>query len=232
MKTMKKIVAILAVALMLCSILPLSVFAAPVTGTFEKYTGTITEGDYIIVYQNYAMTAAVSSNRFTNTTVTVTNNTITNPDASIVWHIAPNGSDWTIYNVAAAKYASGNGTKNQGKLVASVADNYAKWTVSGSSTYEFVNNGNKAKGVNANLRNNGTYGFACYATGTGGALTLYKLNTTASACEHKNAQYEHNCQPTVCPDCTETLPAKADHNYEESVTLAPICTEAGEKHCR
>lgn len=30
--------------------------------------------------------------------------------------------------------------------------------------------------MNANLRNNGTYGFACYATSTGGALSLYRLD--------------------------------------------------------
>lgn len=231
MKTMKKIVAILAVALMLCSILPLSVFAAPVTGTFEKYTGTITEGDYIIVYQNYAMTAAVSSSRFTNTTVTVTNNTITNPDASIVWHIAPNGEYWNIYNDSTQKYAASTGAKNKGQLLASGTDNKSLWTVTGDGTYEFVNKANKAANVNSNLRNNGTYGFACYATSTGGALTLYKLKTDEpeSDCQHENAEYEYNCQLGYCPDCEEELPAKADHSYEESVTLAPTCTTAGEK---
>ena len=34
--------------------------------------------------------------------------------------------------------------------------------------------------MNANLRNNGTYGFACYATSTGGALSLYKNVTGGS----------------------------------------------------
>ena len=38
----------------------------------------------------------------------------------------------------------------------------------------FVNVSNASAGVNANLRNNGTYGFACYSTSTGGPLTLYK----------------------------------------------------------
>ena len=38
----------------------------------------------------------------------------------------------------------------------------------------FVNKKNAANGVNDNLRNNGTYGFACYASTTGGALSLYK----------------------------------------------------------
>ena len=47
-------------------------------------------------------------------------------------------------------------------------------TVTGTETYDFVNKQNEANKVNANLRNNGTYGFACYATGTGGTLSLYK----------------------------------------------------------
>ena len=53
-------------------------------------------------------------------------------------------------------------------------DNKAKWTVSGTDTYEFVNLQNTKNKVNCNLRNYGIYGFACYSTSTGGALTLYK----------------------------------------------------------
>ena len=41
-----------------------------------------------------------------------------------------------------------------------------------------MNKQNTTNGVNANLRNNGEYGFACYATGTGGALSLYKRTNT------------------------------------------------------
>ena len=37
-----------------------------------------------------------------------------------------------------------------------------------------MNKKNTVNNVNANLRKNGTYGFACYATSTGGALSLYK----------------------------------------------------------
>lgn len=147
----------------------------PSSNTYTKHTGAIVEGDYIIVYSGKAMTATVSSSRFGYSEVSATNDQISNPDASIVWHISPNGSYWMIYNEGVGKYAAGNGTKNQGKLESSSTD-YSLWTVSGTNTYEFVNKGNKAKSVNANLRNNGTYGFACYATSTGGALTLYKKN--------------------------------------------------------
>ena len=143
---------------------------------FSLYSGTITEGDYVIYYDGKAMKNTISSDRFGYLEVTPTNDVISNPDASIVWHIAASGDYWTIYNAAVSKYAASTGAKNKGQLLASGTDDKSLWTVTGSATYEFVNKANKANNVNCNLRNNGTYGFACYATGTGGALSLYKKN--------------------------------------------------------
>lgn len=144
--------------------------------TYELYSGTITEGDYIIVYSGKAMKNSISSNRWTYENVTVNNNKITNPsnEAKIVWHIAASSTYWTIYSADASKYAVGTGSKNTGGMDANPSSNGEKWTVSGTSTYEFVNKRNTDAKVNANLRNNTTYGFACYGTGTGGALSLYK----------------------------------------------------------
>lgn len=144
--------------------------------TYALYSGAIVEGDYIIVYNGKAMNTTVASNRLQYSEPTITNSQINNPDASIVWHIAKSGDYWTLYNAAANKYAAGTGTKNQAQMLASGTDDKALWTVTGNSTYEFVNKAHAAKSINANLRNNGTYGFACYATGTGGALSLYKKN--------------------------------------------------------
>ncbi len=144
--------------------------------TYALYSGAIVEGDYIIVYNGKAMNTTVASNRLQYSEPTITNSQINNPDASIVWHIAKSGDYWTLYNAAANMYAAGTGTKNQAQMLASGTDDKALWTVTGNSTYEFVNKAHAAKSINANLRNNGTYGFACYATGTGGALSLYKKN--------------------------------------------------------
>ena len=149
-------------------------------GDATLYSGTISEGDYVIVYDNKAMKNTVSSNRLTYSEVTISNDTISSPDSSIVWHIAPSGSYWTIYNSSVSKYAAANGTKNQAQLLDSGSDDKSLWTVTGSSTYEFVNKNNSANSVNANLRENTTYGFACYATGTGGALSLYKVSSGSS----------------------------------------------------
>ena len=141
---------------------------------YALYSGTITEGDYIIVSEGNAMNNTLTSSRLGNTAVTITSDKISNPDATIIWHIAPSGSYWTIYNAKENKYAAGTGAKNKAQLLASGTDDKSLWTVTGSETYEFVNKANADANVNKNLRRNGTYGFACYAISTGGALSLYK----------------------------------------------------------
>ncbi|MBR1466798.1 MAG: chitobiase/beta-hexosaminidase C-terminal domain-containing protein [Bacteroidaceae bacterium] len=140
---------------------------------YALFTGDIEPGDYIIYYDGKAMNSTIATNRLQYEEVTPVDNAIVNPSADIVWTIAKDGDNYTIYNAANKGYAASNGTKNQAAFATEVSDN-ARWTVSGTETYEFVNVANSAAGVNANLRNNGTYGFACYSTGTGGALTLYK----------------------------------------------------------
>ena len=146
---------------------------------YELYSGTITEGDYVIVYSGVAMKNTVSSNRLQYESVTISNNKISDPSVALVWHIAASGEYWTIYNADVEKYAAGTGTKNQAGLIEDGTDDKSLWTVSGSETYEFVNKKNAAANVNKNLRYNSGYGFACYATGTGGALSLYKKSAAA-----------------------------------------------------
>ena len=148
---------------------------APATGgEYALYTGELVEGDYLIVYDGGAMNTTVTSDRLQYEDVTVNNDVITTDNAAIVWHIAPSGQYWTIYNANADAYAASTGVKNKAQMLADGTDDKALWTVSGTETYEFVNKKNSESNVNANLRKNGTYGFACYATSTGGALSLYK----------------------------------------------------------
>lgn len=149
-------------------------------GIYTLYSGDLVEGDYIVVYNSKAMKATVSSNRFSYADVTPASNQISTTDESIIWHIAKSGSYWTLYNANAAKYAAGTGAANKGQLLDDANDDKALWTASGFSTYEFINKYNSANSVNANLRNNGTYGFACYSSSTGGALSLYKAGSSVS----------------------------------------------------
>ncbi len=152
--------------------------ATPGTGdSYELFSGELVEGDYIIYYDGKAMNTTVTSDRLQYEEVSPTGNVIATENAAIVWHIAKSGDYWTIYNAEANAYAAGTGAKNKAQMLTDGTDDKALWTVSGTETYEFVNKQNTANSVNANLRNNGTFGFACYATGTGGALSLYKKVT-------------------------------------------------------
>lgn len=178
--------------------------------TFEKFTGNLEEGDYVIYYNGYAMKNTVSNNRLQNLSVTPANNAITNPDAAIVWHIAQSGDYWTIYNDNIEKYAAGTTAKNQAALIDAITD-YAKWTVTASNeTYEFVNLGRSnatSDPGNKYLRNNGSNGWACYALATGGALTLYKKVNSSSV-----------ATPTFTP-------AAGTYTEAQNVTIA--CTTEG-----
>ena len=146
--------------------------------TYERYTGTIVEGDYVIYNTSGAMKSEISSSRFANQSVTISGTTITNPDATAVWHIAPDGAYWTIYNASVNKYAAGTTTKNQGALVNDATDNHAKWTI----TYQYSNftieNYGRSQDTNDPnnkfLRQNSTSGWATYGSGTGSVPQLYK----------------------------------------------------------
>lgn len=141
---------------------------------YQKFTSELVEGDYVIAYDGKAMKAAISSNRFGYETIEKDASELEDPNASIIWHIAKQGDYVTLYNEAANMYATSNGTKNQGALKSDLSS-FALWTATmKDGLFEFVNFYNDSIKVNKNLRNNTTYGFACYSTSTGGALTLYK----------------------------------------------------------
>ena len=159
---------------------------------FALFTGDLVEGDYIIYYDGKALNTTVTSNRLQYAEVTPENNVIATNDSDIIWHIAPSGEYWTIYNATADAYAASTGTKNQAQMMSDGTDDKALWTVTGTETYEFVNKYNSENSINAKLRNNGTYGFACYATGTGGALTLYKRTSAVASYDKVITGYGDN----------------------------------------
>ena len=147
---------------------------------FALFGGDLVEGDYIIYYNGKAMNNVVSSGRLQYAEIEPEDNVITTDNPAIVWHIAQNTEGyWTIYSADANAYAASTGVKNKAQMLEDGTDDMAMWTVTEiSGTYEFVNKANAAGDVNANLRNNGTYGFACYGATTGGALSLYKYTET------------------------------------------------------
>ena len=150
---------------------------------YSLFSGVLVEGDYVI----YDATSGVAlknelasnTNYIGYTTVSPVSNKFTNPDASLVWHIGASATSgyWTIYNSTVDKYAASTGAKNKGQLLSDGTDAKSLWScssTSSSTTYDFVNKQNNTSGVNDTLRYNSGYGFACYSTGTGHVLTLYK----------------------------------------------------------
>ena len=150
---------------------------------YQLYSGEITEGDYILVSPSStptAMNTTVDKNRLQFQAVEVKDGIITrmnNHDidlSSVVWKIKKSGDYYTLYNVSADKYAASTGKENQAQLLADGTNDMSLWTITGTETYEFVNKKNAALNINKNLRKNSSYGFACYSTKTGNALSLYK----------------------------------------------------------
>lgn len=142
---------------------------------YTLYTSTLVEGDYIICDGTNALTNTVTSSpRLNVTTVSISANKITNPDASIVWHLSNSGDTWTLYNASVDKYVVATGTTGRANLSADDSDDAAKWTVTkGSDTYDFISVAYSSV-TQKYLRYNSGYGFARYASGTGSSLKLYK----------------------------------------------------------
>ena len=182
---------------------------------FVLHEAELVEGDYLVVYEGKAMKAEVASDRLAYADVKVSEKTIANSDASIVWRLSPSGDYWTILNEKINKYAASTGAKNKAQLLADGADDKSLWTVTktkdAATTFEFVNKANSSATpvVNANLRNNGTYGFACYAATTGGPLSLYRLEGPVD-----------NTIPTLSVDQTsKTWAADATDAFVVKVTV-------------
>ena len=154
------------------------------SGTFASFATDIVEGYYVICDGTIGLGNTISSSRFTNATVTFTNDKIVTPDMSLVWHITQSGDYWLIQNMETSTYAGSTSSKNTGAMLSDSTSNYEKWTISYSSGFSFVNYGRtqaSSDTSNAYLRHNGNNGWAAYASGTGTAPQLYKLEETALA---------------------------------------------------
>ena len=185
---------------------------------YVLYQDNISEGDYIIHYNGRSMKATVSNTRLGYMDDTPAENTFpSDTDASVIWHVEPSGNYWTIYNASVDKYAASTGGASKATLVNSVDNDKALWTFNKQSdgTFEIVNKYNYENSVNYTLRNNGTYGFACYATATGGPLSIYKkaeavIPPEPTAIEQVNetptlSTLSYNCQKVEGSTVTDTL---------------------------
>lgn len=165
---------------------------------YKKYTGDITEGDYVITCKytanntstNYAVKAEGTGSRLACSIPSISEDetTLTNPDELIVWHIAKEGDYWTIYNSTTTKYAGGTNTDKE-MLLKDEITNLTKFTIN------YYNNSQKFRllcyGRTLSEAKNKEYkylgytngGWACYQLHTNTDLTLYKKETTLSISE-------------------------------------------------
>ena len=222
MKTMKKIVAILAVALMLCSILPLSVFAAD---TYELAT-SIEVGDTVVL--------AVNSKNMELNGISTTS---TKYGLGVAYTGAPVGAyALTVeegYTAGTYSFKTPDGTYLYWTSGNSLNTNATKnantsWNVSFSGDNAVITN---AKDSSRKLQwNASSPRFACY-TGSQTAIQLYKLSGGEEppvTCEH--VWVDANCTTAkTCSLCGETEGEALGHSYGEGEqTAAPDCTNAGE----
>lgn len=145
---------------------------------FKKYSGNLTEGEYLISYNGHLMKATVANEKLDDTFFNAlkTKTEFSNPDANLVWTIKADGNYFTLYNASTQMYAASTGKDSQATLASEVNDS-ARWTVSG--TYDFINKANRSLDKNAYLR---YYygGYGCYNPKSGGALVLFKKEVATS----------------------------------------------------
>ena len=118
-----------------------SVTVAEIPGDhYQLFTDDdLVEGDYLIVCDGKAMKNKISTNGFQCEEVVDINNVITTENADIVWHIAPSGYSWTIYNAQVAKYAGWSGSSNHVSLLDEINDK-AFWSFEDGSDYYIIAN--------------------------------------------------------------------------------------------
>ena len=211
MKTMKKIVAIVAVALMLVSILPLSVFAADNVADLDtlaintSYTTRTTTAKWV------ATNAATAKSAMTSQNVSVILNgkktakgTLTSPTLSdgiseLSFGYGYSYSESKGVNATInIKDTAGNIVATDNLVVSSITQNTAysyNWTLPTAVTGDFV----------IEILNNGPSN----STSNKDRLSIWNVTWVSAASESE-------------------VPSTCEHNYVTEQTKAPTCTTAGE----
>ena len=220
---------------------------------FIKYTGDISEGDYVFYSDGAAMSNSISSSRFVNQTTNISvngNEMVVTTDATaadVTWYIAniTQTSYWTLYNADEKKYGGSTSTKNTAALLESITD-YAKWTVeedeNTAGAYDFINYGrSNASDTPANkyLRKNGNNGWACYSTGQASKPNIYKKSVSyqvdvtvadhglVTASTSGQSPIAEGANANIRSGATVTLTVTPDANYTvQSLTVYKTGTPA------
>ncbi|MGM9831693.1 MAG: fibronectin type III domain-containing protein [Paludibacteraceae bacterium] len=162
---------------------------------FVKVTAEMADwtGDYVIVNANntYAMknsTTNVSSNNTSLATksVSINNNSIVEPDASIIWEIRKSGDGYSLYNSAVQKYAviTGDDSRRAG-----LQDEAAVLKIRWSDNVATIHNGTRCFSCYSATEWR-TYSISQYSTGNlyrrSVGTTLYTTSPSCTDCTDPN----------------------------------------------
>ena len=147
--------------------------------TYKKISSIeeLTDGKYVIAYENMAMENKANGSRIAATAINVTDNAIISPDASIIWEITTTANGMSINNNGT--YVVGVNSNN-----ASLSSNFEEKTCEWNFSVEKDNF--RATNVQYSNRflqyNSSSKWFACYQSNSNQEdLTLYKLEETGKS---------------------------------------------------
>lgn len=147
--------------------------------TYKKISSIdeLTDGKYVIAYENMAMENKANGSRIAATAINVTDNAIISPDASIIWEITTTANGMSINNNGT--YVVGVNSNN-----ASLSSNFEEKTCEWNFSVEKDNF--RATNVQYNNRflqySSSSKWFACYQSNSNQKdLTLYKLEETGKS---------------------------------------------------
>ena len=147
--------------------------------TYKKISSLVevTDGKYVIAYENMAMENKANGSRIAATAINVTDNAIISPDASIIWEITTTANGMSINNNGT--YVVGVNSNN-----ASLSSNFEEKTCEWNFSVEKDNF--RATNVQYSNRflqyNSSSKWFACYQSNSNQKdLTLYKLEETGKS---------------------------------------------------
>ena len=147
--------------------------------TYKKISSIdeLTDGKYVIAYENMAMENKANGSRIAATAINVTDNAIISPDASIIWEITTTANGMSINNNGT--YVVGVNSNN-----ASLSSKFEEKTCEWNFSVEKDNF--RATNVQYNNRflqyNSSSKWFACYQSNSNQKdLTLYKLEETGKS---------------------------------------------------
>lgn len=147
--------------------------------TYKKISSIeeLTDGKYVIAYENMAMENKANGSRIAATAINVTDNAIISPDASIIWEITTTANGMSINNNGT--YVVGVNSNN-----ASLSSKFEEKTCEWNFSVEKDNF--RATNVQYSNRflqyNSSSKWFACYQSNSNQKdLTLYKLEETGKS---------------------------------------------------